>query len=183
MRKINEKIVYKGRWIQLKEAEFSSDEGKNYKWEIVERVNRARGVVVIAELVPSHRIVFLRQYRQPLENYIIGFPAGLAESEDLGKEAMRELLEETGYYGEVLDIGPLVRSNPGLMDEGAYTIQAKIDENDPRNQNPRQNLEASEEIEVFLVPKESAREFVLERKAMGDEIGIGAWYLFGMKRI
>ncbi len=181
MKKLDEKVLYAGKWVQLNEMTFASDDGNTYPWEVVRRRNNARGVVVVAEMLPSHRIVLLRQYRQPLENYIIGFPAGLAESENLEEEALRELREETGYYGRVLEIGPLIRSNPGLMNEGAYTVRAVIDETDPRNEKPRQKLEVSEEIEVLLVPKQDIRAFILERRALGDDIGMGVWYRFGFE--
>ena len=181
MKKLDEKVLYAGKWVQLNEMTFAAGNGSTYQWEVVRRRGDARGVVVVAELVPSHRIVLLRQYRQPLENYIIGFPAGLAESDDLEAEALRELLEETGYYGRVLEVGPLIRSNPGLMNDGAYTVRAEIDESDPRNSNPRQKLEASEEIEVFLVPRQEMRSFLFERVARGDDIGMGVWYRFGFE--
>ncbi len=181
MKKLDEKVLYAGKWIQLNEMTFASDAGSSYKWEIVRRKNNARGVVVVAEMLPSHRIVFLRQYRQPLENYIIGFPAGLAESDNLEEEALRELQEETGFYGRVLDVGPLIRSNPGLMDDGAYVVKAVIDETDPRNAKPQQKLEDSEEIEVFLIPKQEARAFILGRIALGDDVGMGVWYRFGFE--
>lgn len=183
MKKIGEKILCSGKWVQLKEAEFAAADGRTYCWEVVQRVNDTKGVVIIAELLPSHRIIFTRQYRQPLENYIIGFPAGLAEGDDLGQEAMRELLEETGYRGKVRDVGPLIRSNPGLLRDGAYTVLAEVDELDPQNQHPKQQLEVSEDIEIFLVPKEEARDFLLRQKEQGDDLGMGVWYMFGIPRV
>lgn len=181
MKKIGERILYEGRWIVLKELHLEGKEGQDIRWETVHRVQETAGLIVVAQLKPSDRIVFIRQYRPVLNNHIIGFPAGIADRPDLKAEALRELLEETGYTGVVTAISPELRSNPAVFSDRAYVVRVEIDEEDERNLNPQQHLEASEEIEVMLVPLEQARAFLLHRHEAGDEIGIGPWFVFGLR--
>jgi ADP-ribose pyrophosphatase len=178
MKKIEEQVVYTGKWISVKELTLCDQNGKMFFWEMVERQHDVGGMVIISRLKPSNRVVLVRQYRPILENYIIGFPAGVAEREDIQQEALRELLEETGYYGNVIKVSPPLRSNPALFGDRVYIIKIEIDETDPRNAHPVQRLEPSEEIEVLLVDEPSIEKFLLDQKDLGDEIGIGPWYAF-----
>ncbi|EKN43065.1 NUDIX family hydrolase, partial [Clostridium botulinum CFSAN001627] len=97
MKKLEEKILYEGKWISFKEISYLNNEEKLLKWEAVERTNTTKAVVIVAKLVPTERYVFIKQYRPAIDNYVIGFPAGLLEQEDVEAEAKRELKEETGY--------------------------------------------------------------------------------------
>ncbi len=159
MKKLDEKILYKGKWINFKEIDYLNNEEKILKWEAVERTNTTKSVVIVAKLVPSERYVFIKQYRPAIDNYVIGFPAGLVEQEDIELEAKRELEEETGYIGKVIDVSPEIRANPALLTDYTMLVQMEIDENNKLNKNPKQKLEPSEDIEVMLVPKEKSREF------------------------
>lgn len=135
---------------------------------------------MIVQLKPSNRILLIRQYRPVLEKYFIGFPAGLAESEDIGAEALRELKEETGYAGRVLAVSPDLRNNPALLNDKVYLVRIEVDENAPENQNPQQELEVSEEIAVHLIPPGEVAAWLRERHAAGDGVGIGPWYAFAL---
>ena len=49
-------------------------------------------------LTDDAEFLLIRQFRPPVNNYVIEFPAGLNDKGDTLKEAAeRELLEETGY--------------------------------------------------------------------------------------
>lgn len=71
-------------------------------WEYLERVH-SNEVVVLIPVTPDGRVVFVEQYRIPVEKKIIEFPAGLVHDletnhhETLEETARRELVEETGY--------------------------------------------------------------------------------------
>lgn len=71
-------------------------------WEYVERVNCA-GAVIIVGKTDDDKIIFVEQFRRPVQKYTIGFPAGLV-GDDRGQRgesfiaaAKREMVEETGY--------------------------------------------------------------------------------------
>ncbi|MBI5415697.1 MAG: NUDIX hydrolase, partial [Candidatus Omnitrophica bacterium] len=71
-------------------------------WEYVER-NNCRGIVIILALTEENKIVLIDQYRAPVRNRVVEFPAGLISDEpryhkeSIASAAKRELLEETGY--------------------------------------------------------------------------------------
>lgn len=91
-------------------------------WSYVQRPN-ATGVVTIVPRTAEGKIIFVEQFRPPVQAPVIEFPAGLAgdiaghESESLENAAQRELLEETGFRAGQLKLlfsGP---SSAGLTDE------------------------------------------------------------------
>ena len=67
-------------------------------------------------MTDDKEVLLVRQFRPPVNGYVIEFPAGLmSEREDILKEAaMRELLEETGYSA-----GNMVYLTEGTLSSGA----------------------------------------------------------------
>lgn len=97
----------------------------NRGWEYVERLTGKHVVYIIPVTKNSlgeAELVFIREYRIPLDNYVIGFPAGLvgdvSENEDIREAAMRELEEETGYKA-----GQLTHLMSGPSSSGLSTEQ------------------------------------------------------------
>lgn len=178
MKKIAVKKLYQGKWLSLKKSSLINNQGQTTEWEFVERPGNPAGIVIIARLVPSEQIVLLKQYRTAIDNYVIGFPAGLAYENRIDEEAIRELKEETGFQGRVTNVSPPLKSNPALINDQVYIVNAEIDENNPYNQNPVQNLEPSEEIEVLLIKEKEIPVFLRQQQEKGIEIGIGLWYAF-----
>lgn len=178
MKKISESTLYKGDWISLKETTYSGKKDEELKWESIERTNTVNTVVILAKLCPSNRYVLIKQYRVPIDNYIIGFPAGLMDDNDAGENALRELKEETGYTGKVTSISPLMYSNAALLSDTVRIVSVDIDENLPENLNPKQNLEDAEDIEVIVIEKNKILDFLRKEQKNGIGIGIGPWYIF-----
>ena len=178
MKSIEEKILYKGKWIALKETAYTAKNGEEIRWESIERTNTNKTAIIIAKLVPSNRYVFIKQYRPAINNYILGFPAGLIEGESLEEEALRELKEETGYFGTVKSISPILYSNAALLADTVRLVTIEVDENLKENKNPVQHLEAEEEIEVILVSKSNVKDFLIEEQKNGTAVGVGPWYVF-----
>jgi ADP-ribose pyrophosphatase len=179
MKKIEEKILYEGNWLQLKETLYDNN-GNEVKWETVDRKTSKITVVIVAKLIPSEKYILIKQYRMPINNYIIGFPAGVSEGKELESDIKKELKEETGYVGKIISISPPLKSNPGMTDETVRIATVIIDENLEGNIKPRQELEPSEEIEVKLIKKEEIRKFIENQIEIGTDIGVGVWYTFNL---
>jgi ADP-ribose pyrophosphatase len=181
MKKTGERVLGKGKWLILRDETFLSEKGEEVHWETITRTSDSYVVVVVARLVPSGRYVLLRQYRQAIENTVIGFCAGAAPAgSDPETEALRELREETGYIGRIVGSSGPLRVNVGMSNDIQYVFVAEIDEADPRNRTPQQELEPSEEIEVVLVPRSEIPGFLLREQDAGGTIGSGVWYVFGV---
>ena len=169
---VMEKIVcYNGKWLNFEKITYKDSNGKIRSWENVNRTSDRGAAVIIAILRPSNKLVLIRQYRPPANNYVIEFPAGLIdEGEDCKASAIRELKEETGYFGEITKMTKPVYSSPGLTNETVTIVFIDIDESNPKNINPESFNESTENIEVFLVDMNKIKEFLLDRENAGDGI-------------
>jgi ADP-ribose pyrophosphatase len=90
-------VVFKGRiWDVVSEA-------FDYKGtELVREFVAHPGAVAVIALNENQEILLIKQYRQPVREYLWEVPAGLLDvpGESLIEAAKRELLEETGYVAE-----------------------------------------------------------------------------------
>lgn len=178
MKIISERSVFQGQWVSVHELTCQSKDGRQIVWESIRRKKSSIGVVVLAKLIPSNRIILIKQYRPAINGYILAVPAGLGFGDP--SHALVELKEETGYIGKIVNISPVLKTGASLIDDNAYIICINVDENDPANQNPRQNLEAGEDIEVCLISPDKALEFMLAQQQQGVHIAANLWYLFGI---
>ena len=180
MKKINEKTVYDGQWLSVRETIYQTKEGKELSWESVHRKRSTVGVVIVARLMPSGRFILIKQYRPAIDGYIIALPAGLGFNDP--NHALVELKEETGYVGKILDISPVLKTGASLINDNARIIYIEVDENLPANQNPKQELEDAEDIEVCLVTNENAKDFLLRAIEEGTHVAANLWYIFGINK-
>lgn len=181
MKKISEKIVFTGNWLSVKETVHMNQFGQEVIWETVERKSIRNIVIIIAQLIPSKRYVLIKQFRPGFNKTVLGFPAGINYNDTTENHALKELLEETGYYGKISETSPELALSPALTNETVVICHATIDEQDPLNQNPKQDLEPEEQIEVVLVDSDNVKQFLLDQIAQGLEVGVGLWYLFALK--
>jgi len=147
------------KWTQLNKIEWTDQSGKDRVWEAASRKTRkSTGVdaVAIAPILrhpnkPPSTLIIL-QYRPPVQSVCVEFPAGLIdEGESPEEAAVRELREETGYEGKVVDVSPTIVSDPGLTDANMQmvTIEVELKEGD---EEPEQHLDEGEHIERRVVP-------------------------------
>ena len=117
--------------------------------------------VNVIALTKGREVVLERQYRHAVGQVLLEIPAGVMDAEDESplQAAKRELLEETGYTSEnFIEVGKAY-PNPATHTNLTYSFLALDVE-----LVGQQNLDATEEIEVSLVPFD---EFVRLAKA-GD---------------
>lgn len=121
--------------------------------------------VIIYSLYGEERdkVVLVKQYRYPIDDYIFEFPAGLVEpGEDMKEAAVRELFEETGLILTPLENIPAEYTKPcfttiGMTDESCGTIFGYA-AGEPSNRNQ----EASEDIQIVLADRQECRRILRE---------------------
>ena len=149
------------RWLNLYAIEFVQG-GKEGSWLYTSRHEpkaKELDAVVVIPILPTpegNKLVLVKEYRFPIQNYEIHNPAGLVdEGEDIIETARRELLEETGYeLTTVKHISPIVVSSAGLSDESVQIVFAEC------KLGSGQALESFEDIEVMTVDLEGIREIL-----------------------
>lgn len=169
---INSKSVLgEGKFLRLCDNVFTDEEGRMRHWESVERTNSTGAVMIASFLKQSRRVLFVRQYRPPAGKYTIELPAGLLDkdNESVEQAALRELYEETGYTGKVLQVLPPAYSSPGMSRETITIVFVEINDAD-YPEAPEAHNDIGECIETFSVPLDGISEFLAERQKLGDAV-------------
>lgn len=120
--------------------------------------------VCIVPFTEDGKIVLIREYRYPVNSWVIAFPAGLRDGkEDVETCAVRELHEEIGYKLVRREDGTarmkVLRqsgySSLGMGEENVQTVFALVEKEDAAPEP-----EDIEFIESFELAKEDVREFL-----------------------
>lgn len=177
MKKINEETLFETKWLKVNQDTFQTDSGETFKWDKIIRKNLKTIVVIIPFIKKTGEMVIIKQFRPAINGYILGFPAGFCEDNNIELAGIRELKEETGYTGKIISRSVPLLSAAGISEERSVILYAEIDEELPENQNPVQNLELEEKIEVFKVKIEDLKNFIIENNKKGIESGIALWHI------
>lgn len=111
---IHTEVIYNGKIITLQVDDVTLPNGKTAKREIVKHP----GAVAIIPVTAEQKIVFVEQYRKPLERSLLEIPAGkIEEGENPEVTAIRELEEEIGYTTNSLTYVDAFYTSPGFADE------------------------------------------------------------------
>lgn len=134
--------------------------GQPYKQESV-------GIFVFNK--DKSKMLLIKEFRYPINNYVISTPAGLIDSgESITDAAIRELYEEVGYTKEQVTIESVLQpsySSVGLSDEQTASVFVTVDD----SIKPKQHLEASEDITYFWIDAHQA-EYFLENGYFSDDL-------------
>jgi ADP-ribose pyrophosphatase len=97
-------------------------------WQYVERKKGKEAVAVIAETVDG-KVILTEQFRRPVNQRVIDWPAGLVGDEepdtDAAETAKKELEEETGYVCESVERLAKGPSSPGITSEIVSLYRAR----------------------------------------------------------
>lgn len=145
-------LVAETRWLNLQTLTYRDAVGKQRKWDMVTRQKNltvtddgrtskrgAEGVVIVPVLrsVKNNVLdtILVEQFRPPQGRVTIEFPGGLIDEHETPEEAaLRELLEETGYRGNVAKksvppprASPELCMTPGITDESLHVVVVEVD--------------------------------------------------------
>ncbi|MBB6216649.1 ADP-ribose pyrophosphatase [Anaerosolibacter carboniphilus] len=119
---INSKRIYEGRIISLRVDTVELPDKKYSTREIIEHP----GAAVVVPITDEGKIIMVKQFRKPVEDFLIEVPAGKL---DKGEEpllcAHRELKEETGYSSGNMQHLFTFFSSPGFANETMHLFIAR----------------------------------------------------------
>jgi len=154
------------KWLNLFNATKLDKTGTPLNWiyasrkddQTLESKERADAVVIVPIIhkrIDTHlgyydyyHLIMTSEYRVPIMDRELGFPAGLIDgNEDPVETAKRELKEETGLdLKEVIHVSPVTYSSAGITDEAIIYVFCEADGDLTIN-----NCEASEDIEIKVI--------------------------------
>jgi len=143
-------------------------------WEYSERVHAGGLAAIIIAVTPEDNVLFVEQFRVPVQARTIEMPAGLVgdihAGESIEVSAVRELEEETGWtaaQAEVLLIGP---TSSGASNEKIAFVRAT-----GLSRVGAGGGDESEDITVHEIPRQRAAAWLVEKMAEGYELDAKLW--------
>lgn len=159
------RIVYEGRYLRMLERG---------TWEYAERTHASGLAAIIIAVTPEDKVLFVEQFRVPLQAPTIEMPAGLVgdidAQESIETSAIRELEEETGWHAEhaeVLMIGP---TSSGLSNEKIAFVRAT-----GLTRVGAGGGEGDEDITVHEIPRVQAAAWLVQKIGQGYELDAKLW--------
>lgn len=168
------------RFLNMYELDMVNDKGKNSKYFVASRAknieelkistrqNTPDGVIIYSvyqdKETKKEKIVLIRQYRCPIDDYIYEFPAGLVdEGEDFKTAGVRELKEETGLDFTPIDAEDMFTkpyfTTIGMTDESCGTVYGYAS-----GVVSKDGQEENEDIEIVLADRTEVKRILQEEK-------------------
>ena len=121
--------------------------------------NHADGVILYGVYgEEKNKVVLVRQFRYPVNDYVYEFPAGLVEpGEDMLDAGIREMYEETGLQFTPVQTARPFFTTVGMTDESCGTVFGYCI-GTPSNANQ----EGSEDIQIVLADREECKRILKE---------------------
>ena len=169
-----------GKFISLYDLEYKNKLNENKHWTVATRKDKEAvedfylnqnednvdAVGICAYHVRYKKLVIIKQFRVPINDYIYEVPAGLVDKgdKDILESVKRELKEETGL--DLLDVNndytiEKTYLSPGMTDESIALVFCTCD-----GELNKDGLEDDEDIEAILVSKEEARKILKSKEKM-----------------
>ena len=161
------------KFLSLYNANYINKGGNKKTWTIATRKSKEAledqffngkedkvdAVVILAYHKDEKKLVAIKQFRMPINNYVYELPAGLIDNnDDIISTVKRELKEETGLdLEEVIEnkMGQKLYLSPGMTDESVSLVYCTCS-----GEVSTENLEEDEDIETVLLSREDAQKIL-----------------------
>jgi 8-oxo-dGTP pyrophosphatase MutT (NUDIX family) len=145
--------LHRRPWLTMRQDKVKLASGRTIDDYYVQEFPAWVNVLAITE---ENNAVLIRQYRHGLGRVSYELPAGVhEEGESFLDAAQRELLEETGYGGGRWSLLMELSPNPAIQNNISYSFLAE-----GVSLSATQQLDATEEITVHLIPLEHLRSII-----------------------
>lgn len=154
---LSSEYIHKGPWATLRTDKCEMPDGRIVPaYYVLEYPNWSNAVAITEE----GKILMVRQYRHAAEIISLELPGGVIEDGEAPDDAIkREILEETGYHFDEVELISIVYANPATGNNHTYCYIAK---NGKRAQS--QNLDDHEEIIVEEYTINEIKQLLKENK-------------------
>lgn len=157
--------LYEGPWLRMR---------RRGRWEYVERTNGDGMAVIVVAVTPEDKVLFVEQYRVPLGARTIEMPAGLVGDDHAGDTleaaARRELIEETGWSAQRVDVLLVGPTSAGMSNERIAFVRArglsKVGDGGGID---------NEDITVHEIPRAQAPAWLMQKQREGYELDLKLW--------
>ena len=171
------KALVETEYLSLYEAEYENKVGNMRTWTVASRKDNdtlqkqffenkkdaTDGVLIAAYHKDEKKLVIIKQFRIPLNDYVYELTAGLIDpGEDAKSTIGRELMEETGLT--IVDViknrgTDKVYVSAGMTDESLAFVYCTCE-----GEISEEHLEEDECIEAILVSQEDAKELIQSKE-------------------
>ncbi len=149
-------VLYQGRVFDLKVDQITYESGNK---SIRETAVHPGGAVVVA-IKNDGKIIFVSQFRYPLEQTVIELPAGkLDKGEDPKECAIRELQEETGYKTKEIVKLAAIATTPGFCSEILHIFLAR-----ELTKGEHDREEGEQDMQILEYSKSEVEDLIMDGK-------------------
>ena len=179
---IKKKTLWSGKFLRAVLIEYtvrcnSSNCFEKRNWEAFERTN-CDGIIGIVPVTDAGEVILIRQFRPPVNGYVVELPAGLVDPGESFEDAVRrELIEETGY--EAAEVQFLTE---GPMSSGASAEILTVYAATGLKHVGIGTRDETEDIEVILTPLGRVDEKLEELRRAGDQVDLKVYGMIGLAR-
>lgn len=175
--------LYTSKFLNFYQVGYQNKIGQDKRWFVASRKDEetirkqllqgqedaADAVVLVAIHEKEQKLVLIKQFRVPLNDYIYELPAGLIDpGEEMTVSAARELKEETGLILTHIDKEKCIDKaylSPGMTDESVGVVYCQC-----KGELSQEYMEADEDIQPMLIDQEQAKAILQS----GEKIDIKA---------
>ena len=120
--RVGEHVRFEGRFIQVATVSVRTPDGSVVDRDVVHHP----GAVGVVPLHDDRSVTLVRQYRAPIDRWLLEIPAGLRDlaGEDPSHTGARELAEEVGLVADTLDLLCVFDNSAGFSDESVHVYLA-----------------------------------------------------------